>query len=491
MLRPAQPVGSTSFVWGPQQSQLRRVARVKPRRRHNRHGQSWRLNPIADGPTQAATAVRRFTPACPAGTAVIDKLGSTGTIATMQVTPFRSWLPFSCLAFSAVSACGTPLAVQADADRDIGRPDALSAAVPDVVPDVVPDAVPDAPQAFKDLGGSEDERPRGGTPKGFRFDNQTEHTVYITRALPVTCSQQSAAGLVDCNFFPFPCGMSCSAVSDPQSCCTLCIGSASSLYVIAPGKSQFVAWSGTTHAKASNLCTDCPCNQESPASTGTVFQASIAVYTEYSCDSAPCVASDAGVMEVAWAAGTPTTYTVNFSLPYLGDEVVFVIPGRPGFDAAVPDAIALDAPADPTDPIDAAEIPLPVDASSGVLPVPFAGVPGGSFVIAAELTPLDASLDSGRACLPLAPESAHYSVVFSADGATVKISYTDSGKERVYLGELTMATNDHLSYAIKNASGNPGLTVWLTDGVLTAQFFFVPYSGTAPGYCAQSPMARV
>jgi hypothetical protein len=342
-----------------------------------------------------------------------------------------------------------------------------------------------------DLGGGEDERPQGGTPKGFRFDNQTEHTVYITRALPVTCSQQSAAGLVDCNFFPFPCGMSCSAVLDPQGCCTLCIGAASSLYVIAPGKSQFVPWSGTTHAKASNVCTDCPCNQESPASTGTVFQASIAVYTEYSCNSAPCVPSDAGVMEVAWAAGTPTTYTVNFSLPYLGDEVVFVIPGRPGVDAAVPDAIALDAPEDPPAPIDAAEIPLPVDASSGVLPVPFAGVPGGSFVIAAELTPPDASLASGRACLPLAPESAHYSVVFSADGATVKISYTDSGKEKIYLGGLVMATNDSLSYGIKNASGNPALVVWLNDGVLTAQLLFVPYSGTAPAYCAQSPMSRV
>jgi hypothetical protein len=265
----------------------------------------------------------------------------------MQVTRLRSLIA-SCLALSATSACSKPLGVHADAGRDVGQPDAPLNAVPDAAPDAVPDLPPDLPAlapdlATHDLGGGGDERPRGGVPKGFRFDNQSDHTVYISRILPVSCAQQSPTGLVDCNFFPLACGMSCSAVTNPQSCCTLCIGYPSSLYVIATGKSQFVAWSGSTHAMVKSICSECGCDEESPASTGMVFQASIAVYTEYSCASEPCVPSDAGVMAVTWPTGTPTTYTVNFAIPYLGEEIVFVIPAQPGSDAAVPDATALDA----------------------------------------------------------------------------------------------------------------------------------------------------
>lgn len=280
---------------------------------------------------------------CAAGTTLIDKPDGACTMEIMLTTRLRSLIA-SCLALSATSACSKPLGVHADA----GRADAPFNAAPDAVPDAVPDLPQDLPAlapdlAPHDLGVGGDERPRGGVPKGFRFDNQSDHTVYISRVLPVSCAQQSPAGLIDCNFFPFSCGMSCSAVTNPQSCCTLCIGFPSSLYVIAPGKSQFVAWSGSTHAKVISTCTDCGCNQESPASTGMVFQASIAVYTEYSCDSEPCVPSDAGVMDVTWPAGTPTTYTVNFAIPYLGDEIVFVIPAQLGTDAAVADATALDA----------------------------------------------------------------------------------------------------------------------------------------------------
>jgi hypothetical protein len=67
------------------------------------------------------------------------------------------------------------------------------------------------------------------------------------------------------------------------------------------------------------------------------FRASISVYPGYACTSEDCFPSDTGLIVPAAPAGSPTTYTVVFAVPYVGDQVVFDIGPRLVLDAATPD----------------------------------------------------------------------------------------------------------------------------------------------------------
>jgi hypothetical protein len=86
--------------------------------------------------------------------------------------------------------------------------------------------------------------------------------------------------------------------------------------------------------KLTDRCTDCWCQGESPAPSNVPFQASLPVYSRFDCSSGDCALDADGVIAGAVAAGSATTYTVVFAIPYFGDEVVFDIGAKAGPDAA-------------------------------------------------------------------------------------------------------------------------------------------------------------
>ena len=410
-------------------------------------------------------------------------------------------------------ACSSPMPSRHDAGQDASGLEVardLPAVTPELGPDLpagAPDFAQDLPGRTPDLGpgdagGGGDERQLGGVPKRFRFDNHTDQTVYITNASPVSCAQQEPSGLVeDCSFFRLACGMSCSAVTSPQSCCNLCIAETPGLYAIAPGESQSVAWAGTIHAKVTGICDDCWCDGESAVSAHLLYQASIAVYTDRTCPD-NCPVTDAGVIDRASPAGSPTTYTVAFAIPYLGDEIVFDIGGRSGLDAASLDfeksseAAAELPPVGPdasgvlaTDVLPSLDSPWGEDLPLDGFPAVFAGLLGATFAIDSQATPPDASVASGNACSPPDPP-AHYDLTFSPSGAQVQIARTTSVEEPMSTGTLTIAANEHLVYQVANTFAGGQLEIWMTDGVPTAQLVLYG-SGVPVLWCIQSPMSRV
>jgi hypothetical protein len=320
--------------------------------------------------------------------------------------------------------------------------------MPDLQRDIAP-TTPDVGPA--DLSGGDDERQLGGVPKGFRIDNHTDSTIYVSGTAPVTCAPNDPSRSEDCSFFTSGCGASCTNMNTSQSCCTLCLTPAPSLYAIAPGKSQVVPWSGMLHTKVA--CAECSCDGESPVPSNVPFRASISVYPAYACTSEDCFPSDTGLIVPAAPAGSPTTYTVVFAVPYLGDQVVFDIGPRLVLDAATPDiANGREVAADVPVTVDALpDLEAATDNGDGPRPVPagvpqdgssavFAGIPGETFVIGSETPPEDASVASGIACSPPSMP-AHCTVLFSASGAEKEISRTDSVQELICLGMLTVATS--------------------------------------------------
>ena len=314
-----------------------------------------------------------------------------------------------------VVGCSSPLPAGHDAGQDADQGSGQDAAAPEAQRDLAPsppELAPDLPAVTSDvkpgdLGGGGDERQLGGVPKGFRIDNHGDRTVYLAAGPPVACAKDGPSGLEDCSFFASGCGASCTTMDTSRSCCNLCATPAPSVQAIAPGKSYLVTWSGTMHAAVA--CAQCSCDGESPVPANVPFQASVSVYPEYSCSSQDCFPDGSGLVAAAVPAGSPMTYTVVFAIPYLADEVVFDIGPPPLFDGGTPDGSNLRevAAAGPT--VDTpADLPSPADAPSDGFPTMFAGiVPGGTFLIASEGTPIDAGVGPSTACRP-PTTPAHY-----------------------------------------------------------------------------------
>jgi hypothetical protein len=118
--------------------------------------------------------------------------------------------------------------------------------------------------------------------------------------------------------------LSCADVAKLDGNCYLSCPAIGGLFVIAPGASYFQSWPGTLHQGVRGTCTLGVCDNEVPVPSQS-FQASIAVYTDYVCNSPPCILDNAGVLYWAFGQGASTTYVVPFSIPYPNDEIAFDI----------------------------------------------------------------------------------------------------------------------------------------------------------------------
>lgn len=239
--------------------------------------------------------------------------------------------------------CKTGLVVRkdagqaADADRDGASPDVAAEVLPPS--DISPDDATSPDLTTADLA---DVPPAGGVPKGFRFVNHTDRTAHVRVEMPIACRMQSASAWQDCSFFALGCTIPCSSVAAGDNCCLLCEQTLPSLFVIPPGASQAVPWSGSLYARVTGACSLCQCLEETPVASGT-FEASASVFADYECTpmpSYPCQSAPDGTLMMAIPRGSASNIVVPFTVPHPGEEVVLDITSLPVPDAGTPQDLA-------------------------------------------------------------------------------------------------------------------------------------------------------
>jgi hypothetical protein len=351
----------------------------------------------------------------------------------MDVTRSTSWLAVALLASH--GACSkTSMTTGRDAGRDRPVDDTRSVPAPETASPDATNAIADAPADAASVGGLDLGSPElapgySGVPAAFRFDNETDQTVYVQFDAPVGCRTRTASGWQDCSFFGLGCLFRCERLTPGQSCCVFCESPIPAVYAIAPRSSRYVPWGGSIFAKSAAACSECECQQETRVASGD-FEASARVFGDYACAASPCAVGTDGVIQNASGRGGAITLTVPFAVPHPDLDVVFSITGIPGKDAGTtPDSRATDAAAVTLDEL-----------------------AGRTFKIAAADSFPDASVPGAAGCVPSAP-SARYSLVFSADGTKVKISRTDPVQEVDLNGTLDRQSESQIVYRLDAFAG--------------------------------------
>jgi hypothetical protein len=152
-------------------------------------------------------------------------------------------------------------------------------------------------------------------PMTFEIVNQSDDTVYVwlteDRELwpaDPRCQRLVGNEWEECIFGPIPCDCDCEGADFPDPATQ-----------IEPGGSYEVTWNGVLHQD------DGFCYVEIPLEAGQ-HRVSVNAYLDFVClEGETCTLDENGKIPYALPTGSPTTYSVDFSVPYLENVLTVTI----------------------------------------------------------------------------------------------------------------------------------------------------------------------